>query len=307
MKKIILTFVTVFSLFACKKQETTTSENADSSMITADSASAIIGDSISKPFNNQIDSTAKATKDTAVVKIEILKEEKKLLTEKVAKAMDSSTRSSIISEIKVTQQKIDSVKTKMVSTRKKQKVSPQIIREKKVIYRETPKERVVESTPKITKKGSLEILVEDLELAQLTTKEQISKYDGKIKSEQISSDGNKEITYLQISVPLDKSDYLIKDLENNVGKITYRNIEITGEQYSKNSVCNLEITLQNNSENASIATTPKSFGGRTLGAVGTGWKVIEEIFLFLLPFWPLILIGGGVYYFLKRKKINEAN
>lgn len=302
MKNIILTFLTVCSIVACKKTETT--ENTDSSMVT-DSISATL-DSIQIPINKVKDSSALILKDTAVVKIEVLKEQKKLLTEKVAKELDSATRTSIISEIKITQQKIDSTKAKITSTRVKKKVTPQIIRETKIIYLENPQQKITETAPKIAKKGELEILVNDFEYAQLVTKEQISKYDGIIKSEQILSDENKQIDYLKVSVQLDKSEYLIKDLEQNVGKITSRNIEITGEEYAKNSVCHLEITLVNTTDKPAIAGSSKSFGGRSLGAVGSGWNVIQEIFLFILPFWPLNLFGGGIYYFLKRKKINEA-
>lgn len=304
MKKIILTFVTVFSLVACKKTgNTENTENTNSSMV-ADSASHS-SDSLQTPMNKVKDSSTTIPKDTAVVKIEVLKEQKKLLTEKVAKEMDSATRTSIISEIKITQQKIDSTKAKIVSTRVKKKVAPQIIRETKIIYRENQQPKIVETAPKITKKGELEILVTDFEHAQLVTKEQITKYDGIVKSEQISSDENKQFDYLKVSVPLEKSEYLIKDLEQNVGKITSRNIEITGEEYTKNSVCHLEITLVNTSEKAAIGAASKSFGGRTLSAVGSGWNVIQEIFLFILPFWPLFLIGGGIYYFLKKKKTQE--
>ena len=304
MKKIILTFVTVFSLVACKKTGyTENTENTNSSMV-ADSASHS-SDSLQTPMNKVKDSSTTIPKDTAVVKIEVLKEQKKLLTEKVAKELDSATRTSIISEIKITQQKIDSTKAKIVSARVKKKVAPQIIRETKIIYQENQQPKIVETAPKITKKGELEILVTDFEHAQLVTKEQISKYDGIVKSEQISSDENKQFDYLKVSVPQEKSEYLIKDLEQNVGKITSRNIEITGEEYTKNSVCHLEITLVNTSEKSAIGAASKSFGGRTLSAVGSGWNVIQEIFLFILPFWPLFLIGGGIYYFLKKKKMQE--
>ena len=309
MKNIILTFLTVCTLASCKKTETANSEDSSSSSINADSSSVANNsqfDSISKPFNLNKDSAVAIKKDTAIVKIQKLNDEKKLLTEKVAKEMDSATRSTIVSEIKITQKKIDSVRTALVSNTKKRKISPKVIRETKVIYREIPKREAIVSAPKITKTGSLEIQVDNMEIAKYSTKEQISKYDGKVKSEQISSDDMQQISYLKILVPFDKSDYLINDLENNVGKIVSRDIQITGEQYAKNSVCTLDISLVKDFEKGAVVSTPKSFGGRSLGAVGSGWNVIEEIFLFILPFWPMFLIGGGLYYFLKRKKSEEA-
>ena len=313
MKKIILTFATVLSIVACKKQEgVSENENQDlseistNSIVSADSAFTTL-ENLPKLSTKETDSALTAIKGIATQKIEELKDEKKLLTEKVAKEIDSATRNSIISEIKITQNKIDSVKSKVATTIKKEKIAPKIIKETKVIYRENPEPKVLVSAPKITKTGELEIQVDDLQVAQEMAKEQIAKYDGKVTGEQISSYENKEYNYLKVTLPLEKSEYLIHDLDRNVGNIISRNIEITGEEYGKNSICNLEITLFNDSKDASIISTPTSFGGRTWGAIGSGWNVIEEIFLFILPFWPVFLIGGGIYYFVKKKKTQDAS
>ena len=311
MKNIILTFATVLSFIACEKKEAgNASENLDATEVTTDSTATLNAgeaDSIQKPISYGHEIADTMLKDTAVIKIQHLKEQQQLLTEKVAKEMDSATRSEIISEIKITQKKIDSVKNRFVSNVKKPKVTPRVIRETKVVYRDAPKPKVVVNTPKITKKGELEIEVDDLELAQAITKEQIRKYDGTVKSEEISSYQNRNFDYLKINVPFDKSEYLIKDLETNVGKIVSQNIEIIGEEYAKNAMCYLEITLTNHAQEAVVPVAAKSFGGRTLGAVGSGWNVIQEIFLFILPFWPVFLIGGGVYYFFTKKKSEEIN
>lgn len=313
MKKIILTFATVLSIVACKKQEgVSENENQDlseistNSIVSADSAFTTL-ENLPKLSTKETDSAITAIKGIATQKIEELKDEKKLLTEKVAKEIDSATRNSIISEIKITQNKIDSVKNKVATTIKKEKTGPKIIKETKVIYRENPEPKVLVSAPKITKTGELEIQVDDLQVAQEMAKEQIAKYDGKVTGEQISSYENKEYNYLKVTLPLEKSEYLIHDLGRNVGNIISRNIEITGEEYDKNSICNLEITLFNDSKDASIISTPTSFGGRTWGAIGSGWNVIQEIFLFILPFWPVFLIGGGIYYFVKKKKTQDAS
>lgn len=313
MKKLILTLVTVFSLVACKKNAENSESNfedaaakvsANISEMNADSTSISV-ENLPKLSRKQTDSAIQAIKKGAIVEIEELKDEKKLLTEKVAKEMDSATRTTIISEIKITQQKIDSAKNKIAATTGKRTIAPKIIKETKVIYREAPTPKLVVREPKIVKKGELEISVEDLSVAQNTTKEQIFKYDGKVNSEQISSYDGKEYSYLNITIPFDKSDYFVDDLENNVGAIIFRNIEIKGQELGKNALCNLDITLVNDSKNASSIATPTSFGGRTLGAVGSGWNVIQEIFLFILPFWPVFLIGGIIYYFVRKRKTEK--
>ncbi|MFC6268381.1 DUF4349 domain-containing protein [Frigoriflavimonas asaccharolytica] len=313
MKKIVLTLITVFSLIACQKSEVDAAKNAVENSEIAENLSTMSADSVSSSLDNlpkltkeQTDAALATIKGTAEGKIAELKEEKELLTEKVAKELDSATRKTIVSEIKIAQQKIDSVKNSIATKVNTKSTAPKIIRETKVVYRETPRAEKQEAAPRIVKNGQLEILVEDVSLAKDATKEQIEKYDGIIKNEKNSSYNDEEYTYLKVAVPLEKSEYLIQDLENYVGKIVSRNVEITGQDYAKNSICNLEITLANNTENASVATTPTSFGGRTLGAVGSGWNVIQEIFLFILPFWPVFLIGGIVYYFVKKKKAEKV-
>ncbi|MGZ5264357.1 MAG: hypothetical protein ACXWBY_03380, partial [Kaistella sp.] len=42
------------------------------------------------------------------------------------------------------------------------------------------------------------------------------------------------------------------------------------------------------------------------GAFMKGFKVLGDAFLFLLPFWPLFLIGGLVWYFIHRNKKKKA-
>lgn len=304
MKNFVAAIIIALSLSACKKDE---NSNLNTSEMNSDSLSVNqdLIDNTEKALPNYKDSVQTIAKDTAVVKIQILKEQKQLLTEKVAKTMDSAARSEIISEIKITQNKIDSVKNKLVSAVKKPSTTPKVLTKTKIVYRDLPKKEIVQK-PVISKTAEVQIMVNDLKMAQDLSKEQINKYDGTIKSEQNLLEDHTQYTYLKISLPLDKSNYLIEDLEDNVGKIIASNIEMTGSDYSKNAICEMEITLVNNKEKSASSGISNSFGGRTLGAVGSGWNVIQEIFLFVLPFWPLFLIGGAIFYFLKKKKTENA-
>ena len=74
------------------------------------------------------------------------------------------------------------------------KIPQQVLHETKVIYRESPKPKKAPIfTKKITKSGTLEILVDDMESGRELAKEQIEKYDGSIKSEQVYENENKRI------------------------------------------------------------------------------------------------------------------
>lgn len=298
MKKLVLVCTVVLTLVACKKNEsneiTSKASTSDSILPNVDASASIM------------DSIPKIKKDSSQVAITELKEKEKVLTEKKAKEIDSASKEVIVSEIKTTQKKIDSVKDKVASAIEKvekvKPVAPKIIKETKVIYTAppTPKEQIA----KITKTGEVQIKVDDISTANQNTKEQVEKYNGTIKSEQIASNNDRDVTYLKVNVPADKAEFLISDLNNYVGKVEYKNVVTTGEEYTKNSNCSMEITLFTKSD-ATIATVPITFGGRMTDAIGSGWNVIQEIFLFLVPFWPVFLIGGGIFYYVKKKNKQQ--
>ncbi len=289
MKKIILTLMVTLSIVSCKKYETS---EAKSETTETDSAASV-----------NTDSTIAFAKKEVTSKILDLEEEKKMLDEKFKTELDSSTKESIVNEIKNTERKIDSVRKTVVSVVNNIQIPQKTVKETKIVFKESPKAKKIQEPVKIvTKTGNIDILVDDMETGKEIAKDQIRKYDGIIKSEQISQGNEWKTNYLKISVPYQKSDYLLEDLERNVGKIEQKNIQILGEQYSENAICDLEITLlQKNNDIAALSAVPQTFGGRMTNAFGSGWNVIQEIFLFLLPFWPVFLIGGGIFYYLKKK------
>ena len=302
MKKIIVAFVCISSLIACSKNEAgnespNTAELLEDTLVVPGKNDLILN-------SKRVDSIVATAKDTAVVKIQQLNDQKRLLTEKVAKELDSASRTAVVSEIKMTQQKIDSVRNTLAKTAQKIASTPKVVRETKVIYRDRPKTKTPVALPQITKSGELVIQVANMENAQVAVRDQLRKYDAVIKNEQISSYQEQQSQYLEISVPVAKSDYLISDLESQVGKLTTKNIEIYSLENGRNAVCHLGITLTSDQESALADGHSKTFGGRSLGAVGSGWTVIQDIFIFLLPFWPVFLLGGGIYYYIRKKKMK---
>ena len=130
----------------------------------------------------------------------------------------------------------------------------------------------------------------------------IKKYDGILKSENLTSYNNEKAAFLKVKIPTDKFDYLIEDLSNNYGEITAKNIETSGYNSSKNNFCDVEITLTEYKNGAvNNNETSKTFGDKFFDAISSGWEVIVSIFLFILPFWPIFLVGGIIFYFYKKK------
>ncbi|MFL9833273.1 DUF4349 domain-containing protein [Chryseobacterium terrae] len=299
MKKFIV-LVAVSSLFImCKKGEATQPQ-LENAINSADSAVSKIDDKI-----NSINNETKAVIDSAGIKIKDFENTKSEAVQK----MEATSKS-----IDSLSEKIRSMKLESKSDNKDslQKIvvnvpAPKVIKETKIVYKDKPKPVEKVSQNKMQKTGVLELNVNDAETARETVKEMVKKYDGFVKSENTSLNNNDaKIAYLKVKVPIQKFDYLMDDLSFNIGNVENKSIDINGQDFVKNTLCDMEITLYGNSESAVVNSKPETFGGKSLAAVSSGWNVITSIFLFLLPLWPLFVIAGIAYYFYKKKHSKQS-
>lgn len=299
MKKFIV-LVAVSSVFVmCKKSEATQPqlENAISS---ADSAVANVNEKI-----NSINDEAEAVFDSASIKI---KDFEKTKSEAVQKMEATSKSVDSLSE-KISNMKLESKTEKKDSLHKivVNVPSPKVIKETKIVYKDKPKQAEKVSQNRMQKTGVLELNVNDAETAKETVKELVKKYDGFVKSENTSLNNNDtKIAYLKVKVPIQKFDYLMDDLSFNIGNIENKGIDVSGQDFVNNTLCDMEITLYGNSESVLVKSKPETFGGKSLAAVSSGWNVITSIFLFILPLWPLFVIAGIGYYFYKKKNNKQS-
>lgn len=303
MKKFILLVAVSSTFIMCKKGEATAS-HLENAVHSADSAVSAASDKINKVSNQ-----ANAALDSADIKIkdfENTKEKVKEQFENTSKIVDSL--SDKISSVKLESKK-DSVK-------KEEKIvvnvpAPKVIKETKVVYKDKPKKENYElNIPKnkMVKTGVLELTVDDAELARETVKDEVKKYDGFIKSESTSLNNNdKKIAYLKVRVPIQKFEYLMEELSYNIGTVENKGIEVSGQDFVQNTMCEVDITLYGKEASYTENKEPKTFGEKTFAAVSSGWDVIMSIFLFLLPLWPLFLIIGIGYYFYKKRNKNTPN
>jgi len=306
MKKFILLVAVSSTFIMCKKGESTVSklENAANS---ADSTISAASEKI-----NEINTTANATLDSADIKIkdfENAKEKVKDQFENTSKLVDSLSD-------KISSAKLESKKEKKDSVKKEEKIvvnvpAPKVIKETKIIYKDKPKTENYElNVPKnkMVKTGVLELTVNDAEVAREIVKEEVKKYDGFIKSENTSLNNNeKKIAYLKVRVPIQKFEYLMEDLSYNIGTVENKGIEVSGQDFVQNTMCEVDITLYGKEGSYTENKEPETFGGKTFAAISSGWDVIMSIFLFILPLWPLFLILGIGYYFYKKRNKNTPN
>lgn len=297
MKKLLLTAVILSTLTMCKKADL---QEANNTIKNADS----LIDNASESLEN-LDSDAKATLDSINLKAKDLLKNK----EEIEKAFENS-KSKIdsisenvekfkkdIEEKKITSN-IDSIKNQI----KKEIPKPKTVT--KVIYKDKPvKKEPVAPVNAMVKNGSVELNVDDIVVAKQSVRDIIRKYDGIINTENLVSNDEFQTLYLTTKVPYDKFDYLVEDL-SMLGIIHNKNLEVKGDSYNPNKLCSLEITLYEHHLKPKESEN-QSFGDKSADAISSGWKVIGDILLFLLPFWPVFLIGGIGYYLYKKNMAKE--
>jgi DNA-directed RNA polymerase subunit F len=251
--------------------------------------------------NSNADSAAlSVNKDVKIDKEVAQKVHEKVMNE-TNKSIDSLAKTSQIIPEVIDETPPEAEDKKVV----KNPVKPQIIKETKIIYKEKPTARSIAVNP-IQKYGNLSFSVEDNAAAISEVRYLVKKYDGKIKSENLTSNNENNTNYIVAKIPLKEYDYLIEDLMDNLGTLNDKTLEITGDDYQPKKLCDVEITLY--SKNNSLAKNedePKTFGGKAVNALTTGWEVIGNVLLFFLPFWPLFLLITFGYFYFKKKKTKE--
>ena len=299
MKKFIV-LVAVSSVFVmCKKGEATQPqlENAISS---ADSAVANVSEKI-----NSVNNQAEAVFDSANIKIKDFEKTKSEAVQKMeatSKSIDSLSEKIGSMKLESKSEKKDSLHKIVVNV-----PAPKVIKETKIVYKDRPKPVEKISQNIMQKTGVLELNVTDAETAKETVKELVKKYDGFVKSENTSLNNNDtKIAYLKVKVPIQKFDYLMDDLSFNIGHVENKGIDVNGQDFVNNTLCDMEITLYGTSEAALVNSKPETFGGKSLAAISSGWEVITSIFLFILPLWPLFVMAGIGYYFYKKKNNKQS-
>ncbi|TZF95137.1 hypothetical protein FW781_14680 [Chryseobacterium panacisoli] len=307
MKKFILLVAVSGTFIMCKKGETT-QDSLHEAIHSADSAATVAAETIdhaSKAANQVMDSASIKIKDFENTKGDIQQK-----IESTSKMVDS------LSE-KIAATKLESKIEKKDSTEKKSEKmavnapAPKVIKETKIIYKDKPKNDSYElNMPKdrMVKSGYLVIKAENAETVKKIIREEADKNNGYIKSENLSYaesaspyGEDQKIYSLDIKVPIQHFDGLMDAINNNVGDIDTKDIQVAGRNYADNTICTINVSI---SDKAQTEKEPKTFGGKSLAAIESGWEVITSIFLFILPLWPLFLIAGIGYYFYKKKNKN---
>ena len=291
MKKTIVLAAIALSIVACKKSEMANQNSSETENTSV----------VAEEKNNNADSAALSVNEDVKIDKEVAQKVHEKVMNETNKSIDSLAKTSQIIPEVIDETPPETEDKKVVSN----PVKPQIIKETKIIYKEKPSAKSIAVNP-IQKYGNLSFSVEDNAAAISEVRYLVKKYDGKIKSENLTSNNENNTNYIVAKIPLKEYDYLIEDLMDNLGTLNDKTLEITGDDYQPNKLCDVEITLY--SKNNSLAKNedePKTFGGKAVNALTTGWEVIGNVLLFFLPFWPLFLLITFGYFYFKKKKTKE--
>ncbi|THV61811.1 DUF4349 domain-containing protein [Chryseobacterium candidae] len=310
MKKFILLAAVSGTFVMCKKAEAT-QDRINEAFHSADSAATVATETI-----DHVSKTADKALDSASIKIKDFENTKNDIQQKIehtSKMVDSLSDKIAHTKLESKIEKKDSVEKEIEKIAVKNP-APKVIKETKIIYKDKPVNDSYElnmAKNKMVKSGYLAIKAENAETVKEIIREEVSRNNGYIKSENLSyvesaylHGENQKVYSLDIKVPIRHFDDLIDAINNNAGDIDTKDIQVSGQNYADNTICTINVNI---SDQSKTQTEPKSFSGKSLAAIESGWNVITSIFLFILPLWPLFLIAGIGYYFYKKKNKNTVD
>lgn len=338
MKNLFLSVLVGAALFSCSKteiQQTTDQiKRADSLFRTANEGIKTL-DSISKTINDSngiarkviipeiekqkkmIDSTIKSGNykiDSINKDLEKITKHVKTGTE-VAKTLDSANQAlkngeNAISVLTKTADKILKQTKPKTSTVPPSSAPNSSATEQNQAQTTPPQNTVVvppviEKNP-LVKTARLEINVKNLSNAKALLQQHIRDTNGDLVTENYSSNEGVQKEYITAKVPLKNFEQLVSSASGDLGEVKMKNTESEGTDYLPNQMCDVEITLVQNelteSSKADESVTADDNKDSYGNAFMKGFKVLGDGLLFLLPFWPVFLIGGLAWYFISRNK-----
>ncbi len=170
---------------------------------------------------------------------------------------------------------------------------------------------VIQNDP-IVKSANLEIEVENISDSKSILRSQLQRNNAEIVTEKFSQTEGFEREYITLKVPLRDFDALVADVSRDLGEVRLKSTESEGSDYLSNQMCDLEITLVQKENSAVVSpdkndaeSKPDTFAEKSSGAFMSGFKVLGGVLLAILPFWPIFLLGGIAWYFVRRNKKNR--
>ena len=158
----------------------------------------------------------------------------------------------------------------------------------------------------------MQIQVKDISNAKAILRQKIRESSADLVSENYSQTEGFQREYITAKVPLYNFDNLVSNLSNGLGEVKSKSMESQGKDYISNQLCEVEITLVQKEVMTSnqVVTDEEnkgsdSFGSKSSSAFMSGFKVLGDMMIAVLPFWPIFFIACLIIYFVRRNKKNK--
>lgn len=160
----------------------------------------------------------------------------------------------------------------------------------------------------MVKTAKMAINVDEIGNTRDRLAQDLRNYGGEIVTESFGQEAGHNKVRLTAKVPYKYFDQTVNRISQNYGNISSKTIETEGSDYNPDQMCDLELTFTENAAQAdgmlgdnakTDAEKPKTEAG---DAFNKGLKNFGKVMVWLLPFWPFLLIGGLIWYFAARKK-----
>ena len=157
----------------------------------------------------------------------------------------------------------------------------------------------------LVKNAKLEVQIENLSDSKAILRQRIRDNNADLVSENFSQNEGIQKEFITVKVPLQNFENLVSGI-SGLGEVRMKNTSTEGTDYVYGQMCDVEITLTQNEKIADIPPAKEekteTFGDKSSGAFMSGFKVLGDGLLFLLPFWPLFLIVGLIWFFINRNR-----
>src|SRR5690606_9352368 len=167
-------------------------------------------------------------------------------------------------------------------------------------------------TNPITKTGVMEITVYDLSNSRDDLSLALRRFQGGIVSEKFEDINGDRKQVIRVTIPTQYFDEAATHLPDRLGTLTTRSVESSGTDYDPNRMSSLEFILSEKRQEAMTDilaekepdSTPTSDNSAS-GAFMKGFDVLGTVLLALLPFWPVLVIGAVIWYFMRGRNKNK--
>ena len=117
---------------------------------------------------------------------------------------------------------------------------------------------------------------------------------------------------IRVTIPTQYFDEAATHLPDRLGTLTTRSVESSGTDYDPNRMSSLEFILSEKRQEAMTDilaekepdSTPTNDNSAS-GAFMKGFDVLGKVLLALLPFWPVLVIGAVIWYFMRGRNKNR--